>query len=40
MKVEHNGKQVNATEVDFLIRKEDFNEYQLADGKRTSLLVF
>jgi hypothetical protein len=34
MKITINGKQVEATEVDFITRKEDFNEYQLADGKR------
>ena len=26
------GKEVNATEVDFQTRREDWNEYQLMDG--------
>ena len=33
MKVPYQGKQVDAESVDFMTRKEDFNEYQLADGK-------
>jgi hypothetical protein len=33
MKVPYQGKQVEGNPVDFLTRKEDFNEYQLADGK-------
>jgi hypothetical protein len=33
MKVPYQGKQVEGKPVDFLARKEDFNEYQLADGK-------
>ena len=33
MKVPYQGKQVDGTPVDFLTRKEDFGEYQLADGK-------
>lgn len=32
MKVPFQGRQVEATEVDFFTRKEDFNEYQLGDG--------
>jgi len=33
MKVNYQGRQVEGVEVDFLTRKEDFNEYQLSDGK-------
>ena len=33
MKVPYQGRQVEGKSVDFLTRKEDFNEYQLADGK-------
>jgi hypothetical protein len=33
VKANYQGRQVEATEVDFITRKEDFNEYQLADGK-------
>jgi hypothetical protein len=33
MKVNYEGKQVEGKPVDFLTRKEDFNEYQLTDGK-------
>jgi hypothetical protein len=33
MKVPYQGRQVDGTPVDFLARKEDFNEYQLDDGK-------
>jgi hypothetical protein len=33
MKVPYQGRQVEAESVDFMTRKEDFNEYQLADGK-------
>jgi hypothetical protein len=33
MKVPYQGRQVDAESVDFMTRKEDFNEYQLADGK-------
>ena len=33
MKVPYQGRQVEGKPVDFLTRKEDFNEYQLADGK-------
>ena len=33
MKVPYQGRQVDAETVDFMTRKEDFNEYQLADGK-------
>jgi hypothetical protein len=32
MKVTYQGRQVEATEVEFFIRKEDWNEYQLSDG--------
>ena len=28
-----NGETVVVTEVDFITRKEDFNEYQLQDGR-------
>ena len=33
MKVPYQGRQVEGHSVDFLTRKEDFNEYQLGDGK-------
>lgn len=33
MKVPYQGRQVEGESVEFLTRKEDFNEYQLADGK-------
>lgn len=33
MKVQYQGRQVEGESVDFLARKEDFNEYQLTDGK-------
>jgi len=34
MKVKFQGRDVEATPVDFLTRKEDFNEYQLiTDGR-------
>lgn len=33
MKVPFQGRQVEATLIDFVTRKEDFNEYQLTDGK-------
>ncbi len=35
------GKEVEATVVDFLIKKEDFSEYQLVDGRivRIKLVV-
>jgi len=33
MKVSYQGRQVEGKPVDFLTRKEDFSEYQLADGK-------
>jgi hypothetical protein len=33
MKVPYQGRQVEGESIDFLTRKEDFNEYQLADGK-------
>ena len=32
MKVPYQGRQVEAEEVDFFTRKEDWNEYQLSDG--------
>ena len=32
-KIRFQGREVEATEVDFLTRKEDWNEYQLSDGK-------
>jgi len=32
MKVLYQGQQVEAEEVEFLTRKEDWNEYQLLDG--------
>lgn len=31
-KVNFQGREVDATEIDFQIRKEDWNEYQLMDG--------
>lgn len=33
MKVSYQGRQVDGNPVDFSTRKEDFNEYQLHDGK-------
>jgi hypothetical protein len=33
MKVPYQGRQAEGESVEFLTRKEDFNEYQLADGK-------
>jgi hypothetical protein len=33
VKVQYQGRQVEGESVDFLARKEDFNEYQLTDGK-------
>ena len=33
MKVQYQGRQVEGKSVEFLTRKEDFNEYQLTDGK-------
>ena len=33
MKVQYQGREVEGEPVDFLTRKEDFNEYQLTDGK-------
>ena len=32
MKVPYQGRQVEGQAVEFLTRKEDFNEYQLTDG--------
>ena len=32
MKVPYQGRQVEGKPVEFLTRKEDFNEYQLTDG--------
>ena len=31
-KIPYKGQQVDATEVDFEVRKEDWSEYQLRDG--------
>ena len=31
-KIPFQGQQVDATEIDFQTRKEDWNEYQLMDG--------
>ena len=33
MKVQYHGREVEGESIDFLTRKEDFNEYQLTDGK-------
>jgi hypothetical protein len=33
MKVQYQGRQVEGESVEFLTRKEDFNEYQLTNGK-------
>lgn len=33
MKVNYNGKEVEAKPIDFIERKESWNEYQLTDGK-------
>ncbi len=33
MKVKYQGRQVEGESIDFLTRKEEFNEYQLTDGK-------
>ncbi len=33
MKVPYQGRQAEGKPVDFLTRKEDFNEYQLEDGR-------
>ncbi|MBA7664837.1 hypothetical protein ES703_72901 [subsurface metagenome] len=40
-KVPFKGREVDATEVDFQTRKEDWNEYQLMDGSfiRMKLVV-
>lgn len=32
MKVNYKGKQIDATEVDILSSKEEWNEYQLSNG--------
>ncbi|MBI2869659.1 MAG: hypothetical protein HYX96_07535 [Chloroflexi bacterium] len=32
MKINFQGREVEATEVDFQTRREDWNEYQLMDG--------
>lgn len=32
LKLPYKGKEVDATEVEFQTRKEDWNEYQLMDG--------
>jgi hypothetical protein len=34
IKVDVGGRQMDAVEVDFTIRREDWNEYELADGGR------
>jgi hypothetical protein len=41
VKLPYKGEVVEATPVEFLTRKEDFNEYQLDDGKilRVKLVV-
>jgi hypothetical protein len=36
-KVPYKGQEVDATEVDFQIRKEDWNEYQLMDGSSVKI---
>ncbi len=33
MKIQYQGRQVEGESIDFLTRKEEFNEYQLTDGK-------
>ena len=33
MKVNYQGREVEGTPVDFMCRREEFNEYQLTDGK-------
>jgi hypothetical protein len=33
MKVQYQGRLVDGESIEFMTRKEDFNEYQLADGK-------
>jgi hypothetical protein len=33
MKVMYQGREVEGKPIDFLTRQEDFNEYQLTDGK-------
>ncbi len=33
MKVPYQGREVEATEIEFFTRKEEWNEYQLSDGK-------
>jgi hypothetical protein len=33
MKIQYQGRQVEGESIDFITRKEDFGEYQLADGK-------
>ena len=38
-KVSYQGRQVEATPVDFRIEKEDWNEYQLLDGSVLRLRV-
>ncbi|MBI2831202.1 MAG: hypothetical protein HYX79_02990 [Chloroflexi bacterium] len=31
-RINYGGREIDATDVDFQIRKEDWNEYQLMDG--------
>ena len=40
-RIPYKGREVDATEVDFQTRKEDWNEYQLMDGSfiRMKLVV-
>ena len=36
-KINFQGREVDATEVDFQIRREDWNEYQLMDGSEMKM---
>ena len=36
-KINFQGREVDATEVDFQTRKEDWNEYQLMDGSEVKM---
>jgi len=36
-KINFQGREVDATEVDFQTRKEDWNEYQLMDGSEIKI---
>ncbi len=36
-RINFGGRQVDATEVDFQTRKEDWNEYQLMDGSEIKM---